>query len=270
MSIVTISRGSYSMGKAVAERVAERMGYECISRDVLLEASEQFDIPEIRLLHAMKDAPSVLERFTHGRQRYVAYIQSALTRRVRAGDAVYHGLAGHVLLRRVSHVLKVRILADSELRLSIVMEREKLTRKAALSWLARLDRERRNWTRSLYGVDPGDPALYDLLLKVPRYEIEDAAELICRSLEMPQFKRTPESGQDMDDLALACQVKAELVAKHPDVAVASRHGNVVVYAPASDRQARKLKAALRSVGERIEGLNNVEVHAGARPPDSAV
>jgi hypothetical protein len=46
MSIVTISRGSYSRGKEVAEKVAQKLGYECISRDILLETSEQFNIPE--------------------------------------------------------------------------------------------------------------------------------------------------------------------------------------------------------------------------------
>ncbi len=43
MSIITISRGSHSMGVRVAELVADRLGYECIAREILLEASEQFN-----------------------------------------------------------------------------------------------------------------------------------------------------------------------------------------------------------------------------------
>ncbi|MEJ2071714.1 MAG: cytidylate kinase family protein [Syntrophobacterales bacterium] len=81
MAIITISRGSYSRGKEVAEKVAARLGYECISRDVLLEASEQFHIPEIKLVRAIHDAPSILERFTHGKERYVSYIKAALLKR---------------------------------------------------------------------------------------------------------------------------------------------------------------------------------------------
>ena len=63
MSIVIISRGSYSRGKEVAEKVAQELGYECISRDVLIEASEDFHVPEIKLLRAIRDAPSLLDRF---------------------------------------------------------------------------------------------------------------------------------------------------------------------------------------------------------------
>ena len=71
MAIITISRGSYSYGKEIAERVAQRLGNECIARDVLLEASEEFNVPEIKLDHAIKDAPSILDRVTYKKQNYV-------------------------------------------------------------------------------------------------------------------------------------------------------------------------------------------------------
>ena len=64
MSIVTISRGSYSKGKEVAENVAQRLGYECIARDAIIDASKEFNIPEIKLIRAIHDAPSILERQT--------------------------------------------------------------------------------------------------------------------------------------------------------------------------------------------------------------
>lgn len=268
--IITVSRGSYSMGKAVAESVAERLGYECLSRDVLLEASDQFNIEEIKLERAIKDAPSILERISHDRQSYIAYIQSALTRHMCKDNVVYHGLAGHVLLKQVSHVLKVRIIADFDLRLSIVMDQEKLGRREARTWVSRLDRERRKWTKSLYGVDPCDPSLYDLLLNIPRYGVEDATELICRSAEMDQFKTTAESQHEMEDLALACAVKAALVDRYPDVSVASKYGNVLIYCAAGDRHVRKLKAATAGVRKSLDGVNNIEVHAGVTAPANAV
>jgi len=63
MAIITISRGSYTKGKEISEKVAERLGYGCISRDVLLEASKDFNVPEIKLIRAIHDAPSILDRF---------------------------------------------------------------------------------------------------------------------------------------------------------------------------------------------------------------
>lgn len=269
MAIITISRGSHSMGQAVAEHVAERLGYACLSRDVLLEASEQFNVPELKLQQAITDAPSILERLTHGRQRYVAYLQSALTRRLRDDDVVYHGLAGHLLLKPVTHVLKVRIIATLELRAAVVARRETIGPQAAAAWIAKVDRERQRWTRSLYGVDPEDPHLYDLMVNIPAYSVEDAAELVCRSVEMEQFATTDESRQEMRDLALACEIKAALVEDHPDAMVTSRYGNVVVYA-AGDRAARRVKESTDHRLSDVEGINNIEIHSDSPPPEAAV
>jgi hypothetical protein len=47
MAIITISRGSYYRGREVAEKLAAKLGYDCISREILLAASKEFNIPEI-------------------------------------------------------------------------------------------------------------------------------------------------------------------------------------------------------------------------------
>ena len=45
MGIITISRGSYNRGKEIAQKLSEKLGYECISREILLKASEDFNVP---------------------------------------------------------------------------------------------------------------------------------------------------------------------------------------------------------------------------------
>ncbi|HYA02432.1 MAG TPA: cytidylate kinase family protein [Syntrophobacteria bacterium] len=95
MSIITIARGSYSRGKEVAEKVAVALGYQCISRKVLLEASELFNVPEIKPVRAIHDSPSTLDRLSYGKEKYVAYIRAALLRHIQRDNVVYHGLAGH-------------------------------------------------------------------------------------------------------------------------------------------------------------------------------
>ncbi len=101
MPIVTINRGSYSRGKEVAEKLARKLNFECISRDILLEASDEFNIPEIKLVRALHDAPSVLERLRHGKDRYISYIYAALLQHARKDNLVYHGLAGQYFLRDI-------------------------------------------------------------------------------------------------------------------------------------------------------------------------
>lgn len=63
-------------------------------------------LPEIKLIRAIHDAPGILERFSHSKQSYLAYIRAALAQRISNDNVVYHGLAGHVMLKGISGVLK--------------------------------------------------------------------------------------------------------------------------------------------------------------------
>ena len=42
MSIITISRGTFSGGRDLAECLAQKLGYPCISREVIVEAAERY------------------------------------------------------------------------------------------------------------------------------------------------------------------------------------------------------------------------------------
>lgn len=259
MAVITISRGSYSYGKAVATGVAERLNYELIAREVLLEASDEFNIDEVKLVRALHDAPSVLERFTHGREKYVAYIQAALLKHLQADDVVYHGLAGHFFVSGVSHVLKVRIIADLDDRVRLEMERNSVSREEALRVLENDDQERRKWSRQLYGIDTWDPCLYDLVIHIRKLTVEDAVDLICRTVALEQFRTTPASRQAMADLVLAAEVKSRLVDAYPNTRVSAREGVVTVRVPTSGMKEVKVVQDVTAIAEQVEGVTEVQV-----------
>ncbi|NIM21549.1 MAG: cytidylate kinase-like family protein, partial [Candidatus Latescibacteria bacterium] len=72
-------------------------------------------------------------------------------------NVVYHGLAGHFFVKDISHVLKVRIIAEMEDRVKLEMERERISQSEARRILRSDDQERRKWSLSLFGVDTWDP-----------------------------------------------------------------------------------------------------------------
>ena len=166
MPVITISRGSYSKGKEVAEKVAQKLGYELTSRDIVLEASEEFNVPEIKLVRAIHDAPSILDRLSHKKEKYIAYIRAALLQHFCKNSVVYHGLAGQFFVKNIPHILKVRIIADMADRTHLEMEREAISESEALRLLKKDDEERRRWSQTLYGIDTRDPSLYDLVLHI--------------------------------------------------------------------------------------------------------
>jgi len=270
VAIVTVSRGSYSRGKEVAEKVAARLDYTCVGREVILDASDRFNIPEVKLVRAIHDAPSILDRFSHGKQTYIAYMQCALARRARQDDMVYHGLAGHLLLKGVPHVLKVRIVRPLSERVADEMKRKGVGEREARSLILRDDEERRKWTQTLYGKDPWDASMYDLILRIHKLTVADAVDFICKAVGLEQFRATPEARRRIGDLSLACDVKAALVDQYFDVSVTSEFGNVLVFTKAGDRMAHKLEEKVKVLASEMEGIHNVEVHAGVPAPEDAV
>ena len=178
MSIITISRGSYSRGQEVAEKVTERLSYRCISRDMLLETSKEFNIPEIKLINAIEIPPTIWERIGSKKERYITFIQYAILREFQTDNVVYHGLAGHIFARGLKNALKVRIIADWSDRVQLIMNRDKISREQATRVLRKIDLQRRNWSQSLYGIDPADPENYDLVIHIQNLSVDDAAEII--------------------------------------------------------------------------------------------
>ena len=209
MPIITISRGSYSRGRDVAEKLARELGSACVSREILLEASEQFNIPEIQLVHAIEDAPSILNRLTRGKERYVAYVRAALLKHVQKDDVVYHGFAGHLLLRDVPSVLKVRIIASIEDRIQEVVRRDGVSEDEARERIARADDERRKWSHHLYRVDPADVSLYDIVLQIRPMTVDDAVGTIRLAAELPAFQTTPEVKKTLEELAARAEADAK-------------------------------------------------------------
>ena len=266
MAIVTISRGSYSKGKEVSEKVAQRLGYECISRDTILEASREFNIPEIKLIRAIHDAPSILDRIGYRKEKYIAFIQDEILKHFRKDNVVYCGLAGHFLVKHISHVLKVRIIADLDERVKNEAAREGISRKEALRTLQRDDEERRKWSIHLYGIDTHEPELYDLLIHIKKISTDDAVHIICETLALDRFKTSPKSQQEMENLALAAQVRAALVDLEPDVDVIASEGKVQVHTAALLTRERGVVDEIEVVAKSIEGVKEVTVGGKPKKP----
>lgn len=228
MAIITVSRGSYSRGKEVAEALADRLGYTCVSRDILLETCDEFSIPEIRLVKALHDAPSVLDRFSHGRERYMSYFRAAFLSHMVKDDIVYHGLSGHFFLQGIAHAIKVRIIANMEDRIKEEMKRENSSADEARYLLKKDDDERRKWGMSLYGKDTWNCSLYDLVLSIDIMTVEDVVNILEGVAKQGRFDATPESTATLKEQALLANIHAQIVNFAPRSTVKIQDGVVTL------------------------------------------
>jgi len=209
MSVIIISKGSYSHGGEVAERVSRKLNYGCFSRDILIDISKKFNISEFRLIRAVEDAPAFLEKYTFGREKYIAYIRAEILDNLAKDNMVYHGFAGHFFIGNIPHVLKVRITADMELRMERMMKREGVSREKAAWLVKKVDEERKRWSLKLYGIDTWDCRLYDMVINIGKITIDHAVDLICQTVKHTALQTTPESKARIEKIAKKALSKIE-------------------------------------------------------------
>ena len=229
MSIVTISRGLFSSGQALAERAAEILGYRSMSRELLLEAATRYEIPEAKLTELMETPPEVTPIKPELLRLYRVVMQAAMCEVVQGGKIVYHGHGGQEFLPGIHHVLKVRLLAPLTYRVARVREQRQMDQASAYLYIARVDDIRARRVQEFFGVDWQDPRRYDLLLNLGQMSLEDAAQRVAESAKRPEFQPTPASEQALQDLTVKARVEASLGSErgdpvgHPEYPCAAGH-----------------------------------------------
>ena len=166
----------------------QEVGYRCVSREVLAQATKDYGVEEEILSKALTEKPGILERMAAERSHYIAYVRAALINEVKDGNIVYHGNAGHFLLKDVPQVLKVRVVASMEYRIDAAMTRNHLDREEATRYIEKKDEERAAWTRFLYHVDWRNPDLYDMIINLDRMSLESACKLVCDAASLDEYK----------------------------------------------------------------------------------
>lgn len=261
MAIITISRGSASGGLLLAQGLSEKLGYTLVSREDVIQAAARYGVSGEKLQETLLKPVGFWERFQHERRRYLTFVQEALCDHARKDRVIYYGNAGHLLLRGISHVLCVRLIAPMELRIQMLMERENMIRDDAIRYIERMDRQRKDWTRFLYAVDWLDPDLYDLTVNLKTLSVEGAVDVVVAAVQREEFQPTEASRKVMENLYLASRVRAALAA---DESTASAEVDVeaegeVVYLKGKVRPASMVDSVIQVTG-KVDGVRQVNRH----------
>jgi cytidylate kinase len=260
MSIIAIARASYSHGKQIAERVARELRYKCISEEIISLASQQFDIPENWLRRAVEGAPTLLDHFSYGKKKYIAYIRSALLELAAEDNLVYHALTGLFLLEGIPGVLRVMISATTEERVAAVIKQQHVSAKQAPKIIEKFDKERKKWAMYFHGKNPWDLSMYDLSLVIGRLTVEDAVEKILTTVKLPSFQTNPDTRRILKNESLAAKIKSDLMNFYSDVEVSVEDGTVIVHIRRSLKQEEALTQDIRSILMEMPGVKEVRVN----------
>ena len=70
MQIICVSRGTYAGGKELAEKLAVKLGYDCLAREELTDAASRSGIPVGKLEMAMVRRRPLTETLAIERERF--------------------------------------------------------------------------------------------------------------------------------------------------------------------------------------------------------
>ena len=155
MPIITIYRGAFTAGEEIAKSVAQALGYRCVSREVLIEASRSCGISEAKLNEVLEKDPHWWERWLQNMRPYRVALQAAMCEVAQGGNIVYHGHIGHELLPGIRHVLKVLLTAPLEFRIKQVQSQQGLNEAGARRYIDHVDEARTRRLMALFGTDCG-------------------------------------------------------------------------------------------------------------------
>ncbi|MBF0119341.1 MAG: cytidylate kinase-like family protein [Desulfobacterales bacterium] len=252
MQIICLSRGSYEYSKNLAEKLASKTGYTCISREMITDEATAFGIPVGKLEMAIMKKRPLSEEMSIEADLYKAFVTQYLCEKGLQQSIIYHGRTGHLVLPGLSNVLRVRAIADMDDRIKFAMNRLNLSWEKAKDYNELVDEDIRRWVRILYNVDWDDPSLYDVTINAAHLSAENAASALVQVAQLPEFMVTPVSKQRLEDLLLSSKCRLAIGKFEPTcdlkVTVRADKGNVsVTYLPRQTKEAEMIPKALKDI-----------------------
>ena len=200
--VVTLAALYGAGGSAVGPRVAERLGVPFLDRAISSSVAKRAGLPEEAVAEADEEprsrwhqvvdalgraspptgASGQLERLDLEERNLHAEIERFLADASRTGGVVL-GRGGAVVLASVPGALHVYLGGSRDARIERVMDVEQTDRETAARRVKAHDRARRDYVRSVYGIEGDNPALYHLMIDAVSLGVEVCVDLIVAASE---------------------------------------------------------------------------------------
>ena len=199
MAAITITRDYASNSEKVASRLAEKLGWEYIGKDLVADIAKELHISESDVESFLKDSQSRLLRFV---DKYTcSLVQRVVDREYgclddksyfettkklvedvcEAGNAIILGWGGQCILQDRPNTLHVRLVKAEEQKIKAVMERYKVERAAARDLIGREENDRKSYIKHYFKKDWNDARLYDLIIDMAENSVEEAVDTIIEN-----------------------------------------------------------------------------------------
>ena len=183
MSVITISREFGSEGDAIAQRVAQSLGYHFVDQKFVGIILGQYGYVEFNKEYAT--LPTFWERFDARREEERDVMVGMLNQVIRAvarhGNVVLLGRSGFEVLGGFADVLHVRLQAPVPVRVRRVMAQRGIVFEQAEELVRKNDKIRVAFVEEFYRVPWGSIQAFDLVINTGKVPPDLASEMIIQA-----------------------------------------------------------------------------------------
>nr|HDN00805.1 response regulator [Deltaproteobacteria bacterium] len=264
MSVITVFSGIFCKEDSVVHEITGSTGYKLITDKILVsDAAGLSDMAEGKVERAFSASTSVFNKFTHEKERAIAYLRLALAKTLSEDNLIVFGLAGQLIPKEVTHVLRICLIADMKFRTRVAAEEKGLSEKDAVKLIHNTDNDRAAWVNNLFGIkDPWAASLYDIVIPMDKKDVMEATEIIKTNLDSDAVKTTESSKDAVKDFLLAAKVEVALVQEGHTVDVNVKDGSVTLIINKHVLMLSRLEDELKSIVNRVPGVKSVDTKVG--------
>jgi len=212
--LITITRGSLSASRQVADRIGGVLGCAIVTREEVLQRAREYGLEETGMgdiYYIEKNPPHLWTRHAAERRVYLILIRASLMDFIGEGNTIYLGHMGQFVLSDLPRLLRIRIDASLDFRVRSLVNEEKFSKAEAETHIKTIDARRRSWAKFLYGTDYDSPLYYDMVLNLERMSMDSATEITLRAAQRPEWKLDDDAMNTIKNIHLASDVSLQLV-----------------------------------------------------------
>ena len=197
MAVITISRQFGAGGKTLAERIAQKLGYEIAHEEIIEKLAEMAQVTtegirtyEVEDLGDSDEGGSFLspkrfidhifdpsKKYMEG-DRYVALLNQILPQIAEKGNAIILGRGAQFILKDHPDTVHVLLIADIDDRIGFMQETYNLSRSEAGNSVNKQSIRRRKLMKLFHSDDYDQPVHYDMVLNMSKLDMDMAVEMI--------------------------------------------------------------------------------------------
>ena len=211
MPVIALTQGMGSLAQDIAEQLAQELQIGTLQHEIGERVASKMHVSRSLINRLRQGKAGALERLTADRESMALYSAEEVLEAAARGNVVLRGWGATCLLRPVPHVPCIRIMRPLAQRVQWLMA-ELDTDDADLAEAEILRSDRANAARmhEQFGVNWGDPVLFDLVLNADRLSVDTCVQQIKALLARPEFTETQASRDLVTGLALQAGVRAAL------------------------------------------------------------